>query len=308
MTEQIKQHMGPIEIGLLLFISLCWGGSFFFIEILLDYLPPLTIVTLRIGLAVIVLWGIVFLSNLQRPQGVSQWAALTVLGLLSIALPFSLITWAQTRIDSGIASVLNATAPLFVVLLAGITLSDERFTRGKIAGVFIGVLGVAVLIGPEALTGIGGSALGQIAVIGASFSYALAAVFSRRFAQMGLSPTVVATGQVSMATLMLVPITLTVEGMQSYIFIPVAAWASLLSMALLSTVLANVLYFRLIKTAGATNSAIVGFLMPVVGTSLGIALLGEAFSAVQIIGAGLIGVGLIVMDGRWVRLVRSSKN
>lgn len=294
--------MGPVELGLLLFISLCWGGSFFFVEILLAYLPPLTIVTARIGIAAIVLWALVFMLKLQRPRGISQWGALIVLGLLSIALPFSLITWAQTRIDSSIASILNATAPLFVVLLAGITLSDERLTLNKLAGVITGLLGVSILIGPGAMNGFGGSTVGQLAVVAASFSYALAAVFSRRFAQMGLSPTMVATGQVTMATVMLLPLALVMEGAPNLTTVPLTAYVSLLGLALLSTVLANVLYFRLIKTAGATNSALVGFLMPVVGTTLGIALLGEAFTLLQILGAVLIGVGLLIMDGRVVRI------
>ena len=306
MNGSINQHMGPVEIILLLTIALFWGGAFFFVEILLGYLPPLTIVTARVGLAAILLWAIVLIRGLERPKRLSYWGTLAVLGLLSIALPFCLITWAQTRIDSSIASVLNATAPLFVVLVAGSVLSDEHLTAVKVAGVIVGIVGVSVLIGQEALQGIGeGSALGQLAVVGASFSFAMAAVFSRRFAKIGISPMMVATGQLTTATLILLPLALLIDGQQPPENFPLSALVSLLGLAFLSTVLANVLYFQLITTAGATNAALVGFLMPVVATALGIAFLGETFTRVQIVGAGLIGLGLIVMDGRVVRRLAS---
>jgi drug/metabolite transporter (DMT)-like permease len=304
MGHTIREHMTPSDIGLLLLISLMWGGAFFFVEILVDSLSPLTIVTARVGLAAALLWVIIGIRSIERPKGWAQWQAFFVIGVLSSALPFCLITWAQTRIDSGIASILNATAPLFVVLIAGATLSDERFTAGKLAGVMIGIVGVSVLIGPDALQDIGGSALGQLAVIGAALSYASSAVYSRRFAAMRISPMIVVTGQLTMATLILLPIAIIVDGPQLPTTIPLTAIASLLCLAIFSTVVANSLYFRLLETAGATNSAFAGFLMPVTATFLGVIILGETFTLLQIAGALLIAAGLLIMDGRILRVFR----
>lgn len=306
MSKSIQQQMGPVEILILLIISLLWGGAFFFVEILVETLTPLTIVTARVGLAAALLWGIVLVRKIDCPKRISDWGALAFVGLLSSALPFCLITWAQTQIDSGLASVLNATAPLFVVLVAGIALSDERLTLGKLMGVIAGIAGVSVLIGPDAVKGIGGSALGQLAVIGAAFSYALAGVYARRFKTMGLSPIIVATGQLTTATVMLLPLAVIIDGDQiasglPLLAMPLSVIACLLGLALFSTVLANVLYFRLLESAGATNAALVGFLMPVTATALGIAFLGEAFTPQQVAGALLIGLGLLIIDGRLFR-------
>lgn len=298
MTKTIRQHMTPKEIGLLVLIALLWGGAFFFVEILVESLRPLTIVTARVGLAASLMWLLILIGRVQGPKGWAQWRAFLVIGILSSALPFCLITWAQTRIDSGIASILNATAPLFVVLIAGATLSDERLTTNKLIGVITGIAGVSVLIGPEALKDLGGSALGQLAVIGAALSYGSSAVYSRRFAKMSVPPMTVVTGQLTMATVLLLPLAIALEGSNLPSSLPLEAIASILCLAIFSTFLANVLYFRLLETAGATNSALVGFLMPVTATALGIVFLNETLSATQIAGAFLIAIGLLVMDGR----------
>jgi drug/metabolite transporter (DMT)-like permease len=291
--------MGPVEIGILLLLALFWGGAFFFIEILVDHLPPLSIVALRVGLGAVLMWVIVAARRVRLPRESSQWGALAVVGVLSTALPFFLITWAQTRIDSGLASVLNATAPLFVVLIAGMTLADERFTFAKLAGVLAGVAGVAILIGPDAVSaGFSGSVTGQLAVVGASLSYASAAIYSRRFAAMGLTPIMVVTGQLTTAAVLLLPAMAATQGLPSLSSLPLEAVLSLLGIVLLSTVLANVLYFRLLERAGATNAALAGFLMPITATVLGVVFLGERLSGAQLLGAGVIAVGLVLIDGR----------
>ena len=180
MIEKINQQMSMTDIGMLLVLSVLWGGSFFFVEVLIHYLPPLTIVTLRVGLAAITLWGLAFALKLQIPKKKQYWGALAIVGLFSNALPFCLIVWGQTQISSGLASIFNATTSFFTVIIAGIFLSDEQITRQKLIGVICGFLGTTVLIGPEALSGIGGPVLGQLAVIGASISYAISSVYSRR--------------------------------------------------------------------------------------------------------------------------------
>jgi drug/metabolite transporter (DMT)-like permease len=298
MNAKIHQQMSPSDIVILIILSLLWGGSFFFIEVLVDYLPPLTIVTARVGLAALLLWGIVFATGIARPTETKDWIALGVVGFLNNALPFSMIVWGQTQIDSGLASVLNATAPLFTVIVAGTFLADERLTKNKLAGVTVGLAGICVLVGPNALQGLGQSFLGQLAVIGAALSYALAGVFSRRFSARGIPPLMIATGQVSAATLLLIIPVILVDGSAIMTPLPITAWGALLGLAVFSTVLAYILYFRLLASAGATNAALVTFLIPISAVALGAAFLGERLTPVQAGGAALIGVGLIIMDGR----------
>jgi len=296
--HNINQQMSLTDIINLVTLSILWGGSFFFIEILVKHLPPFTIVTVRVGLAALALWGIVLMLKIPLPKTYRHWSALFIVGLLNNALPFSLIVWGQTQISSGLASIFNATTPFFTVLVAGALLADERITKHKLMGVFIGLLGTIVLIGPEALKGISASTLGQLAVMGAALSYAFAGAYSRRFKTWGLSPLVIATGQVTTASLILLPLMLMVDAPWPEIVISFEVIGAIVGLALFSTVIAYFLYFRLIASAGATNAALVTFLIPVSAILLGVTFLGETFSTGQAFGMGLIGLGLLVMDGR----------
>lgn len=298
MNTQINQQMSALDILILLILSVLWGGSFFFIEVLVDFLPPLTIVTFRVALAAVLLWIIILAMKLPIPRTGQAWRALFMLGFLNNALPFLLITWGQTQINSGLASILNATTPFFTVVIAGAFLADEKLTRNKLIGVLVGLIGTVVLIGPEALGGVSGSMLGQLAVMGAALSYAIAAAFSRRFKAWGFSPFIVATGQVSTAALMLLPMTLYVDQPWDLAVPPLEGVLSLLGLATLSTVVAYILYFRLIASAGATNAALVTFLIPISAILLGVFVLGESFTGLQAAGMVLIALGLLIMDGR----------
>lgn len=298
MTNHINQHMRGVEWGMLLVLSLLWGGSFFFIELLVEHLPPLTIVTLRVSLAAIVLWLIILARKYEIPNSLKAWTALISVGFLNNALPFTLITWGQTHINSGLSSIFNATTPFFTVIVAGALLADEKMTRHKIYGVLIGILGVSVLIGLDALKGVTGSVFGQLAVLGAAISYAFAGVFARRFKGLGISPLMVATGQVTTAAIMLTPLTLFIDQPWTLAMPPAPIIAAMLGLAFLSTVVAYILYFRLIATAGATNAALVTFIIPISAILLGVIILGETFTPVQAMGMVLISAGLIVMDGR----------
>ena len=298
MNTHINQQMSARDIGALIILSVLWGGSFFFVEILVNYLPMLTIVTARVGLAAILLWGIIRIRRVPLPKTILHWTALCGVGFLNNALPFCLIVWGQTQINSGLASILNATAPFFTVMIAGAFLADERLSGRKLLGVVTGIAGTAVLIGPEALQGMTGSTLGQLAVAGAALCYAIAGVFSRRFKGWGISPLMVATGQATTAALMLLPLALFFDQPWTLTMPPNHAIAALMGLACLSTVVAYILYFRLIASAGATNAALVTFLIPISAILLGVFILGEAFSLQQAAGALIIGLGLIIMDGR----------
>jgi len=306
MTQNIIQQMNLTDIIMLVALSVLWGGSFFFVEILVDYLPPLTIVTCRVGLAALALWGVVLLRRLPLPSTSQQWFSLFVIGFLNNALPFCLIVWGQTQISSGLASIFNATTPFFTVIIAGAVLTDERVTKQKLTGVIVGLLGTIVLIGPEALKGLTGSMLGQLAVMGAAISYAFAGAYARRFKKWGLSPLIVATGQVTMATLMLLPLTLVIDKPWIDLTIPFDVIWAIAGLAFFSTVIAYILYFRLIASAGATNAALVTFLIPISAILLGVTILGETFTALQAVGMGLIGLGLLVMDGRVFQRFKSN--
>ena len=302
MQSKIHQQMQPADMALLILLSILWGGSFFFVEILLRHMPALTLVAARVSMAAIALWLIIGTLKLPIPKDKAQWRALFIIGLLNNALPFSLIVWGQTQISSGLAAIFNATTPFFTVIIAGIVLTDERLTRHKLAGVLIGVLGVIILIGPEALNGLSHSVIGQLAVIGAAISYACAAAYARRFKAWGLSPLIVATGQVTMASVILLPLALGIDRPWTLNltgnFFSLEVFGTLLALALLSTVLAYIIYFRLIASAGASNAALVTFLVPISAIILGVTFLGERFTTGQGAGMALIGAGLLVMDGR----------
>jgi drug/metabolite transporter (DMT)-like permease len=166
---------------MLLGLSVIWGSSFFLIAVAVAELPPFTIVALRVSLAAFVLWAVVAARGMTIPRSLEAWLSLLVMGVINNAIPFTLITYGEMEIASGLAGILIATTPLFTVLAAGVFLADERTTAKKIAGVLIGMAGVAVMIGPAALQGIGGEAMGQLAVLACAASYASAGVYGRRF-------------------------------------------------------------------------------------------------------------------------------
>ena len=187
MTSSINTSMGAFEWAMLIALSVLWGGSFYFVGVAVADLPPLTIVALRVGMAAIALWGIALAMGLRPPKSVGIWTAFLGMGLLNNVIPFVLIVWGQTQIASGLASILNATTPLFTVVVAGMLLPDERVTPLKFVGVAIGFIGVVVMIGLPAI-GESDSTLAQVAVIAVALSYAFAGVYGRRFKAMAVNP------------------------------------------------------------------------------------------------------------------------
>jgi drug/metabolite transporter (DMT)-like permease len=223
------------------------------------------------------------------------------MGLLNNAIPMSLILWGQIRIGSGLAAILNASTPLFTVLLAHLFTRDERMTARKVGGVLFGLAGVAVMIGPDALGGLNGGLLPQLAMLGAAISYACAGIFGRRFA--GAPPLVTAAGQVTASSLTLLPLTLIVD--RPWLLPPPGArtWAAVAGLALLCTALAYIIYFRILATSGASNLLLVTLLMPVTAVLLGITLLGEHIEPRHAVGMALIAAGLATIDGRILALL-----
>jgi drug/metabolite transporter (DMT)-like permease len=288
--------MSAREWALLLLLSGLWGGSFFFSKVALAELPPLTVVLGRVGLAAAALNLAVLAAGERMPASPRLWGLFAAMGLLNNLVPFSLIFYGQTQISSSLASILNATTPLWTVLLAHLFAADERITAGRLAAVLAGLCGVAVMIGPDALGGLGRDALAQLAVLGAAISYACAGIFGRRFR--GVPPLVTASGQVTATTLMMLPIALLAD--RPWALPPPSAvtWGALAGLALLSTALAYLIYFRLLASAGATNLLLVTFLIPVSALLLGTLVLGEQLDPRHFLGMALIGAGLAAIDGR----------
>jgi drug/metabolite transporter (DMT)-like permease len=304
-TAPINRTMSKLEWSMLVALSLVWGGSFFFNGIAVRELPLFTIVTLRVGIAAIILNMLVPFMGVAMPREARVWATFFGMGALNGVIPFSLIVWAQIHITSGLASILNATTPLFGVLVAHVFTSDEKMTVGRLAGVLTGLAGVAVMIGPQALGGIGTDTIADLACLSAALIYALAGVYGRRFKAMGVSPIVTATGQVTAATIMLLPVVLVVERPWTLPMPSPAVWGAVIGIAALSTAFAYVLYFRILATAGATNLLLVTFLIPVSALLLGTIVLREPLVASQLTGMVLIGTGLVAIDGRLPRLLRA---
>jgi drug/metabolite transporter (DMT)-like permease len=295
--------MTPFEWLLLVILSMLWGGSFFFSKVAVAELRPFTLVLGRVAIAAIALNLIVIATGQRLPSSLKSWGSFLVMGVLNNLIPFSLIFWGQTQIASGLASVLNATTPLWTVLLAHFFTGDERLTAQRLAGVLVGLGGVAVVIGPDALRGLTLNVLAQLAVVGAGVSYGLAGIYGKRFG--GISPPVVAAGQVTCTTLMMVPIVVWVDRPWLSPAPGAATWGALLGLALLSTATAYLIYFRLLASAGATNVLLVTMLVPVSALLLGVAVLGERLEVRHLVGMGLVALGLIAIDGRALSLVRA---
>lgn len=293
--------MGLREWGLIVILSAIWGGSFFFVGVAVREMTPLTIVLCRVGLASMILLAVLRLTGRVLPTSPGIWGAFFVIGALNNLIPFSLIVWGQTHIDSSLAAILNATTPIFSVVLAHLLTGEERLTTGRIVGVIIGWIGVAVLIGIESLGGFGVQVLGQLAVVGASLSYACAAIYGRRFKAM--DPVVVSTGMLCASTIMMLPVATIVE--QPWQLAPGAAtWAALIGLSAVSTSIAYIIYFRVLAVAGATNILLVTFLIPVSAIFLGVVVLGERPGWNAFGGMALIFMGLMAIDGRLVRRFR----
>ncbi|MGV7222626.1 MAG: DMT family transporter [Nitrospinales bacterium] len=287
---------------MLLFLSVLWGSSFFLVEIAVTALPPLTIVLVRLVIASVTLWIIILALGVSLPRSTKEWLALSALGILNNVIPFTLIVWGQTQITSGLASILNATTPLFTVLLAGLLLPDERLTTAKLTGALVGLGGTAYMIGPSALSGLGGDVLAQLAIIGAAISYGFAGVFGRRFKAMKQHPITTTAGSVTASTVILAPFTFLIDHPFQLAMPGFEVWASIVALAVFSTALAFVLYFKVLSIAGATNVMLVAFLIPISAILLGYFFLGERLDPSNWIGMAIIGLGLSIIDGRlWKR-------
>lgn len=290
----------------LVLLALVWGAIFLVIEFALEELTPLWAVFHRIFWAAALLWIIVYGKGERMPFSPGVWLAFIVMGALNNAIPFSLITWGQTSIESGLTSILNGATAFFGIVVAAAFLTDERLTPSRVLGVLIGMTGVAVIVGWRSLLEFDPRALGQIAVLGAGVSYAFAGVWARSYMK-GLTPTQSATGMLTGSSLLMLPIAWAVEGAPD-ISLSFTSIAAIVYMSVFGTVTAYLLYYRILAAAGSGNLMLVTIMMPPISILLGWSVLGEQLAASAFVGCGLIALGLIILDGRAWRAVAGRRS
>ncbi|MEO9458179.1 MAG: DMT family transporter [Lentilitoribacter sp.] len=294
----MNKTMGKTEWIMLMALSVLWGGSFLFVGVAVSDVPPLTIVLVRVLLSAIALHVILKAMGYKFPTEKKILLAFLIMGLLNNAIPFSLIAYGQSHIASGLASILNATTPIFTVIVAHFLTTDEKLTGRKIAGVLIGFFGVAVMIGIDALQALGIHIFAQIAILIATTSYAFAGIYGKRFQTLGVKPITVATGQVTASTFLMLPLVMLIDQPWNLDIPSLHSILALIALALLSTVLAYILFFEILARAGATNLLLVTFLIPPSAIILGVLVLNEAIQLNQMFGLALIILSLATIDGR----------
>lgn len=289
-------HISAAAWLMLVILGLLWGGSFFFAGVAVKHVPPFTLAFLRFALAALALH--LFIAGRYGIYDVlrTRWRAFLVLGLLNNAVPHSLIFLGQTEIGAGLASILNATTPIWTVVVAHVMTDDEKLTRRKLLGALIGLAGTVVLFSPQLSLRSGAPLWAMALPLVAAISYGFAAVWSRKFRD--VAPPVTAAGQLTASTLIILPVVLLHDVAGSMSIPPIGAVGAILALALLSTALAYILYFRLIAVAGAINASLVTLLVPPSAILLSVLFLGERVGSEDWLGLGLIMLGLVVLDGR----------
>jgi len=293
--------MSATDWMLLAILSVLWGGSFYFAKIAVPEIPPLTLALGRVSIAAAVLAVVARLVAGPFPRDPAIWLQLAFMAALNNAIPFVLLFWGQLHISIGLGAILNATAPLFGVVVAHVLTKDDRLNLNRGIGLIAGFIGVIILVGPDLLQELGADAWAELACLGAACSYAFGAVLTRRVRK--LSPIMVASGQLTMSTAILLPLSLLFSRPSSVLEASTPALAAMVALALLSSALAYLIYFRLIAHAGATNALLSTFLIPISAIIIGIVLMGESLSLRQVAGMAGILVGIAAIDGRAGRLI-----
>lgn len=303
MTDQMT--LSPKAWSALLLLALIWGASFLSIRIALDEIGPLTAVAHRTFWAMLVLWIIVAVMRLPVPRSPSVWGAFLVMGLLNNAIPFGLMAWGQLHIETGLTSILNAATAVFGVIAAAIFFADERLSLRKVTGVTLGFLGVATAIGLENFRSFDLRSLAQLAILGGTVSYALASVWARK-ALSGLTPQIAAAGMLTGSTLITLPAALIVEGPMRFDLQP-TTFLAIGYYAVIATAGAYLLYYYVLSQAGSGNLMLVTLLIPPFAIVLGAVVRDEALNPNAYAGFALLALGLAILDGRLLRLVRKAR-
>lgn len=293
--------MSLFDWALLILLSILWGGSFFFSKVALSELPPFTVVLARVAIAAAALLVYLRATGQAIPVGRGPWVAFFGMGLLNNLIPFSLLFWGQTQIASGLASILNATTPIFSIVIAHVLTRDEKITLSRAVGILLGVAGVGLLMAGNARAAHAPPLWAPLACLAAAMSYGFASVFGRRFRRMGIAPATGAFGQVAATTAMMIPVALFADAPWHLAMPGLSTICALLGLGLLSTALAYIIFFHILAVGGAINSTLVTLLIPVSAILLGAVFLAERLAPHQFAGMGLIWLGLLCIDGRVLR-------
>jgi drug/metabolite transporter (DMT)-like permease len=294
-----------MNLLLLLILGMLWGASYLFIKVTVAEVPALTLVAGRLAVAAVVMWAILRVQGLSMPRDRRMWRMYAVMAFINAALPYSLISWGEQHITSGLASLLQATTPIFTILLAQFLSSDERITPAKMTGVIVGFVGVGLLMLPDLRQGVQASLLGQLAVVGSSLSYAGSAIYVRNRLR-GQPPLVTATGQLTMAAALMVPVSLLVDR-PFHLSPSLPALVSWSGLTILGTVLAYLIYFTLIERTSATFVTMVTYIIPVNGLILGSLVLDEELNLTVLGSLTLVLLGVLLVNGTWQSIWRLPK-
>ncbi len=302
-TALPRLTMGLLEWTLLFTLGVLWGTSFVLNKVALRELPPFTLIFLRLTLTSLLLLAYLKATGATIRQPRSAWKGFAGMGLLNVLMPYTFTAWGQVQLPSGLASIITASTPLFGVIFAHFLTRDEQMTWRKITGVLLGIAGVAVIMGFDALRGARLDVLAQCSLLGTAVTLALAGIFGRRLHAV---PTAVsATGQCICAAVFSLPLAIAFEQPWTRALPGQTTWIMVISLAILGTVFAYLIYFRLLANAGATNLSLVTLTIPVSALLMGAAFLDEIIDTRQVAGMLLIGTGLAVIDGRPLAWLRS---
>lgn len=284
-----EKRPGATDFLILLVLACAWGSAFAFIKIAVETIPPFTLVASRVILGALVLAIIARLKGRRLPRDPKVWRLMLVIGLFGSGLPFVLVSWGETRIDSALAAIVISATPLFTVILAHYFADGDRMSAGKITGIALGFAGVVLLVGPDALGGVGGELLGQLAVIGAAFCYALTNIFAARAAHLPL--TVSATCSLMGAAFWILPLSLVID--RPWTLSPSGdSVLAALWLALISSALGTMLFFRLLRTTSPSFVSLNNYIIPALGVLFGAVMLSEEVSLRSMIALGLILSGI----------------
>lgn len=284
---------------MLIVLGTIWGGSFLFAKVAVAEIPPFVLVFFRVSSACAVLLLVLWYQGILAKLSLSLATPFLIMGILNNAIPFSLLFLGQTEIGAGLASILNATTPVFTVLVAGVLVKQESLNSNKIAGVLLGVLGVAIMLS-SSLSGVANDPVwAQLSCLGAAVSYACAATYARRFK--AVQSQVAATGQLLGSSLIMLPIAIYFGSGWGFSETSMTAWANVFALGVFATALAYLIFFQLLSEAGATNASLVTLIVPASALLFGWLILGENLSMLQLGGFAVLLLGLVVLDGRLFR-------
>ncbi|CUJ93471.1 putative DMT superfamily transporter inner membrane protein [Ruegeria denitrificans] len=289
-----QKHLTSGAWSELFLLGVIWGASFLAIRVALDTIPVMTSVLHRVFWAMLVLWVVVCVQRLAVPRSPRIWFAFLVMGLLNNAIPFSLMAWGQLYIETGLTSILNAMTAIFGVITAALFFKDERLTRPRIIGVALGFLGVATAIGLQNFATFNLQSIAQLAIIAGTISYAMAGAWARATLS-DLPPVVAAAGMLTGSTVMILPLTLMIDGVPS-LNLPLITWTAIGYYAVIATAGAYLLYYRVLAMAGAGNLMLVTLVIPPVAIVLGAVLRDEALPSQAYLGFAILALGLLILN------------